>query len=252
MALIGKRWWRFKTKATSLWIKVISSIYGPSGGLLLDDSLHIETYKLRLETDTNALVKDRIIWDGSKWVCNWSWAREPSGRVGGDLHSLSALILGVALNPEKKDSWGWTPGNNGIFTTKALTSMINSRILTSSDTNCETLYNKLVLKKVEVFVWRARKSRLPVLVELDKRGVDLNSVRFPLCDDDIESVNHSLIHCKHAFEVWCKVFYWWGRCGIPFINVGDLFIDWGQASTSVRKGIWQAVVWTCSYLIWKN
>ncbi|XP_071704228.1 uncharacterized protein [Rutidosis leptorrhynchoides] len=121
-------------------------------------------------------------------------SQEPSGRAGGELQSLSELILGVVLNAEKKDSWRWAPGSNGIFTTKDLSDMINLRILPTSDANCETLHNNLVPKKVEVFVWRAKKSRLPVLVKLDKRGVDRNSVRCPLCDDDVETVNHSLIH----------------------------------------------------------
>ncbi|XP_071727171.1 uncharacterized protein [Rutidosis leptorrhynchoides] len=206
----------------------------------------------RLETDINASVKDRVIWDGSKGVGNWSWAREPSGRATGELQGLSEMLFGAVLNPEKKDSWRWTPSSNGTFTTKVLTDLINSRLLPSIDLYCETLRNKLVPKKVEVFVWRARKLRLPVLVELDKRGVDLHSVRCPLCDDDIESVNHSLISCRHASEVWCKVFDWWGRGGVPFVNIGDLFLDSGQTNSFVGKSIWQAVVWTCSYLIWKN
>ncbi|XP_071739984.1 uncharacterized mitochondrial protein AtMg00310-like [Rutidosis leptorrhynchoides] len=33
-ALIGKWWWRFNTESTSLWVKVIKSIYGGSGHLL--------------------------------------------------------------------------------------------------------------------------------------------------------------------------------------------------------------------------
>ncbi|XP_071708422.1 uncharacterized protein [Rutidosis leptorrhynchoides] len=107
-------------------------------------------------------------------------------------------------------------------------------------------------KKIEVFVWRTNKKRLPVLIELDKRGIDLHSVRCPLCDDDIESVNHSLILCKHAFDVWSKVFDWWGRGGIPFVNVEDMFTDAGQTNTRVGKSIWKAVIWVTSYLIWKN
>ncbi|XP_071723852.1 uncharacterized protein [Rutidosis leptorrhynchoides] len=306
MALIGKWWWRFKTKTTSLWVKVISSIYGSSGGLLLDDSFRIDSYKSvwneilktgnnfnalglpfrsffvkdlgdgeatsfwkdvwignevlkdkfkrlsRFDNDINASVKDRVIWDGAKGAGNWSWAREPFERAKDELEGLTKLISGAVLHPEKKDAWRWALGTNGLFTTKALTDMINSGLLTSSDSNCETLRNKLVPKKVEVFVWRARKLRLPVLVELDKRGIDLHSVRCPLCDEDIETVNNSLILCKHVFAVWSKVFDWWGRGGIPFINVGDLFLDTGRANSYRRKIIWQAVGWVCSYLIWKN
>ncbi|XP_071738832.1 uncharacterized protein [Rutidosis leptorrhynchoides] len=160
----------------------------------------------RLDSDINASVKDRVIWGGTRGVGNWSWTREPFGRAMDELHTLNGIISGAVLNAKKIDTWRWSSGSNGVFNTKALTDMINSKLLTSSDTNCETLRNKLVPKKVEVFVWRARKLRLPVLMELDKRGIDLHSVRCPLCDDDVETFNHSLILCINAFEVWCKVF----------------------------------------------
>ncbi|XP_071708653.1 uncharacterized protein [Rutidosis leptorrhynchoides] len=40
LALIRKWWWRFKTVPTFLWVKVISSIYGPSGGFDSSNYLH--------------------------------------------------------------------------------------------------------------------------------------------------------------------------------------------------------------------
>ncbi|XP_071713962.1 uncharacterized protein [Rutidosis leptorrhynchoides] len=162
------------------------------------------------------------------------------------------MLSGVKLNSHAKDLWIWKAGGSEIFSTKGLTNLLNSRLLIPSSNSRETLCNKLVPKKIEVFVWRANKKRLPVLVELDKRGIDLHSVRYPLCDNDIETVNHSLILCKHAFDVWCKVFDWWGRGGIPFVNVEDMFTDAGQTNTCVGKSIWQAVIWSTTYLIWKN
>lgn len=33
LALLGKWWWRFRVEHNSLWVKVISSIYGRDGGL---------------------------------------------------------------------------------------------------------------------------------------------------------------------------------------------------------------------------
>ncbi|XP_071714776.1 uncharacterized protein [Rutidosis leptorrhynchoides] len=38
--LLGKWWWRFKTETESLWVKVIRSIHGLSGGLLLEGESH--------------------------------------------------------------------------------------------------------------------------------------------------------------------------------------------------------------------
>lgn len=47
-------------------------------------------------------------------------------------------------------------------------------------------------------------------VELDKRGIDLDSILYPWCESDVETVNHCLVKCKEAKEVWDKVFKWRG------------------------------------------
>ncbi|XP_071687137.1 uncharacterized protein [Rutidosis leptorrhynchoides] len=85
------------------------------------------------------------------------------------------LIKTTKIQPERPDSWRWDGCN-----------------------------------KVEVFVWRVLKKWLPVLVELDKWGIDLHSVRCSICDNDIESVDHSLGTCKEVNDLWRKVLDWWG------------------------------------------
>ncbi|XP_071705185.1 uncharacterized protein [Rutidosis leptorrhynchoides] len=109
------------------------------------------------------------------------------------------------------------------------------------------------LKRLGFFVWRALRRRLPMLLELDKRGIDLHSVGCLLCNDDIESVDHSLSTCKDVLEAWCKMFDWWGFGGMSNDNIVELLKGnvW-QINSDVRKNIWQAVTWTCAYLIWKN
>ncbi|XP_071718540.1 uncharacterized protein [Rutidosis leptorrhynchoides] len=117
----------------------------------------------------------------------------------------------------------------------------------------ETLRNNLVPKKLEVFVWRSLKRRLPTLTELDKKGIDLNSIRCPLCDDDIESIEHTLVFCKHAFDLWSKVYSWWGLGHVSNLSMSEILRGNTLASSSgLGKKIWQAVEWVCAYLIWKN
>ncbi|XP_071719247.1 uncharacterized protein [Rutidosis leptorrhynchoides] len=114
-------------------------------------------------------------------------------------------------------------------------------------------HNNFVPKKVEVFIWRARKKRLPALCELDKRGIDLNSVQCQLCDDDIETVEHALVFCKHVIEIWEKVFDWWGVKLLSSISINELF----QGPSNIAMSdfgikLWQAITWTSGYLIWHN
>ncbi|XP_071713005.1 uncharacterized protein [Rutidosis leptorrhynchoides] len=117
----------------------------------------------------------------------------------------------------------------------------------------ETLRNNLVPKKVEVFVWRVKRRRIPTLFELDKRGTDLHSVLCPICGNNIETVEHALVHCPFVQEVWSKVFDWWGL-SFPTNFSFDIVLrgSFVQGDLVLGAKIWQAVEWVCGYLIWKN
>ncbi|XP_071728595.1 uncharacterized protein [Rutidosis leptorrhynchoides] len=157
------------------------------------------------------------------------------------------------MEPEKADSWEWLLSNNGTFATNILSTVLNSKILSAGTNREETLRNNLVPKKVEVFVWRTKKKRLPVLMELDKRGIDLHSVRCPVCDGDVESVDHAILFCKNTLYIWTEVFNWWGMKVAASLSIGEMFnIFQTSAMTELGAKIWQAVRWTCGYLIWRN
>ncbi|XP_071718251.1 uncharacterized protein [Rutidosis leptorrhynchoides] len=134
--------------------------------------------------------------------------------------------------------------SNGRFSVKQMTKVINEKTILTNDAVRETLRNNLVSKKLEIFVWRAMKKRLPVMIELDKRGIDLHSIRCAVCDDDFESVEHSLDFCKHSLEVWHLVCGWWDLGNFPNRSVNEILRDNILFSTSyLGKQIWQAVEW---------
>nr|GEW70259.1 RNA-directed DNA polymerase, eukaryota, reverse transcriptase zinc-binding domain protein [Tanacetum cinerariifolium] len=92
----------------------------------------------------------------------------------------------------------WSLGEDGEFNVKELSRMIKENTLLSDIGGQETFWNKLVPKKVNIFMWRALKGRLPVRVELDKRGVDLDSVLCPSCSWEIFSLV-GLLHPNVSF-----------------------------------------------------
>ncbi|XP_071739183.1 uncharacterized protein [Rutidosis leptorrhynchoides] len=135
---------------------------------------------VRLESEIDANVADKLDWVGQNTVSKWTWCRTVTGRTLGELHQLELLMRNVKMNPEKEDTWEWKLNGCGKFSTQCLTKLIMSCAFPSNTTNTVTLTNNLVPKKVGVFVWRAMRNRLPVLLELDKRGIGLNSVLCPL------------------------------------------------------------------------
>ncbi|XP_071721572.1 uncharacterized protein [Rutidosis leptorrhynchoides] len=207
-----------------------------------------------LESNLDASVGSRVLQDGSGQRFNGGWIREPTGRAKGELEDLHRLLSSVTLHPKKADSWCWSMCSTGSFKTKVLSELIDSKLLhASSSSSSGTIRNSLVPKKVEVFVWRILKGRIPVLVELDKRGVDLHSVRCPNCNDDIESISHSFLFCEKVRNVWDNIFDWWDVPRPSSLNLRAL-LDGNSVhfGSEVARSIWQAVIWSSVYLMWKN
>ncbi|XP_071687497.1 uncharacterized protein [Rutidosis leptorrhynchoides] len=95
--------------------------------------------------------------------------------------------------------------------------------------------------------------RLQVRVELDKRDIDLNSLRCPIYDDDIETVEHILIKCSLAKDLWNRVYRWWNLGQVMDCNIGERFkgIQTAGVANTPSK-LWQAIELICGYLIWQN
>ncbi|GKC78534.1 reverse transcriptase domain, reverse transcriptase zinc-binding domain protein [Tanacetum coccineum] len=89
---------------------------------------------------------------------------------------------------------------------------------------------------------RALRGRLSVRVELDRRGVDLDSVLCPCCNNIVETCVHSLITCDLAMNVWDKIYKWW-KVGIVNAFSIDEFFSSNEnvnvyGSGSVHQSVW--------------
>ncbi|XP_071709057.1 uncharacterized protein [Rutidosis leptorrhynchoides] len=143
------------------------------------------------EVDRAVLVRDRIQWLDGSITMTWGWNRDLNGLAQDDLNALIILLNSYVKQDKPTDSWSWNMAANGIYTIKKMSGYIDDITIGNNTAHQnETLKNNLVPKKVEVFIWRVLKRRIPVRTELDKRGIDIDSVRCPLCDDDIETIDH--------------------------------------------------------------
>ncbi|XP_071700108.1 uncharacterized protein [Rutidosis leptorrhynchoides] len=176
-----------------------------------------------LESDRDCSVSNRISWNENECELHWNWVREPRGRTLGELNTLAAEIVRIPGNHFGHDRWIWNFDSKGIFTTKKLSKLLDEILLPDLVMNQGTMRNNLIPTKVGIFTWRAKLKRLPVLTELDKRDVDLGSVRCPTCDDGVESIDHSLILCKHALEIWDRVLKLWNLGTLNKFTLNDLF-----------------------------
>ncbi|XP_071695652.1 uncharacterized protein [Rutidosis leptorrhynchoides] len=224
------------------------------------DGLWLNGNKLRcafprlyqLEDNKEARIKDRVEVRDKQVLFSWSWLRDPQGRTKDELDTLCSLISAYSFVDQGCSVVKWMHAD-GFFKVKDLCGLIETQAMDISVNNLETMRNNLVPKKIELFVWRAVQRRLPTLVELDKRGVDLHSLRCPLCDDCLESIEHTLVFCNHALDLWKRVYSWWGLGHVSNLSMAEILR--GNTTTPcsrIGKRIWQAVEWVCAYLIWKN
>ncbi|GJS73079.1 RNA-directed DNA polymerase, eukaryota, reverse transcriptase zinc-binding domain protein [Tanacetum coccineum] len=83
---------------------------------------------------------------------------------------------------------------------------IECKILATTEE--ETRWNKMLPIKVNINTWRLCLDRLPTRCNLDARGVDLDSTRCPICDEDLESSQHLFLECLVASSLWQMVTTW--------------------------------------------
>ncbi|GKA05534.1 reverse transcriptase domain, reverse transcriptase zinc-binding domain protein [Tanacetum coccineum] len=195
-----------------------------------------------LDRSKEGRVAEKGKWVDNVWCWDLGWVRNLRGRVCNDFEDLQALLQNVVIKFDCKDRWRWAFQENGVFTVKDLTKLVEEKTLSVASGADATIWNKWVPKKVNIFVWRALQGRLPVREELDKRGIDLDSLLCPSCGDMVESCSHCLVMCNFAMSVWEKIYSWWKIGGVNAFSIEEFFSSNGNANIpSHSSRMWQAI-----------
>ncbi|XP_071687062.1 uncharacterized protein [Rutidosis leptorrhynchoides] len=207
----------------------------------------------RLDINEDALVSDRLVKDSSSWRFNWEWARDSRGRTATELQQLQRLHGTFSFVNGDSDKWEWKLHNKGQFSTNVFTCLLNEKLLRLNAHIVSTARNNFLPQKVNIFIWRKKLKRLPFRDELDKRGVDLDTLLCPICSSAIECVEHALLTCPFAMDVWSRVRRWWGIHNHFYSGLDDMFVgNRSLASNNAPCKIWQVIEWVCGYILWKN
>ncbi|XP_071688854.1 uncharacterized protein [Rutidosis leptorrhynchoides] len=163
------------------------------------------------------------------------------------------IIKTVSISGSGANKWKFSGDKSGSFVTKSMAKTIDDKLISRESNPTETIKNNLVPLKVGIFVWRVLRKRIAVRVELDRRGIDLDTLLCPLCNDVVESVDHAIYSCKSAKDVWIGILKWW-NLSLPSGATFEELIKGSSFPTlnSTKWKVWQAVVWVTCYLIWKN
>ena len=89
--------------------------------------------------------------------------------------------------------------SNGTYSVSDVRKHIDDCLLLNS-LPC-TRWFKVIPRKVNIFMWRLFLDRLPHRLNLSSRGLDIDSIMCPLCNNHVESNAHVFFSCDIASNV---------------------------------------------------
>nr|GEV22115.1 hypothetical protein [Tanacetum cinerariifolium] len=135
---------------------------------------------------------------------------------------LKAIIGSVSLMVQR-DTWQWSLDVAGGFSVAYARAFVDDTMLEADFV--ATRWNRTIPIKVNVFLWRLHLNKLPSRVNLERRGVQIDSILCQTCQLDVETVNHIFFNCEMAKDLWSLLAKWWDL-DIPICaNISEWY-DW--------------------------
>ena len=157
----------FQDGSESLWKEVIKAFYGDNGGLGVTLPNHRKS---------------------STWAVIFG--------LDQDLEKVGIDINQLLFFDSTRNCWSWDLEAHGSYTVRSLRKEIDSRILDES--TIQTTWCKAAPQKVNLFVWRLLRDKLPTRDNLQFRGVVIPSPLCPACNFFPETVDHLFLRCSTA------------------------------------------------------
>ena len=195
-----------------------------------------------LDRDKRCTVAQRVN------IIDWNnvLRRNPRGGVeSSQFDDMKALISNVELS-DNKDGWKWALNSTG-FSVASARKYVDEHILQGGLSS--TRWNKSVPIKVNVFRWRLSMNKLPTMVNLDRKGIDVGSLLCPVCSEYVENGDHLFFSCGMAHDLWELLARW---CDLDISGVSNFaeWISWLDAcqmtktSRYILGGIADTMLWS--------
>nr|GEZ94420.1 RNA-directed DNA polymerase, eukaryota, reverse transcriptase zinc-binding domain protein [Tanacetum cinerariifolium] len=202
--------WRFITQSTSLWARVIKAIHGDDGKMGKNVKYAYQSTWLDIVHEMDLLKKQGI--DVANCIkiklgngANTSFWED--GRCEQDQFiALTTQVEGVSL-VNMRDMWIWSLEGSGDFSVASVRKLIDDKML--SKVAVKTRWIKVVPIKVNVHAWKVSLDFLPTRLNISRRGMDIDSIICPMCDNAVESTSHLFFTCHIAREIFRKISRWW-------------------------------------------
>ncbi|GKA10930.1 RNA-directed DNA polymerase, eukaryota, reverse transcriptase zinc-binding domain protein [Tanacetum coccineum] len=137
------------------------------------------------------------------------------------LESL-ANVKGISL-AAMRDMWAWSLKGSGEFSVASVRKLIDDRML--PEVSPKTRWIIVVPIKVNVHVWKVRLDCLPTMLNISRRGMNIEFILFPICGKEVESSSHIFFACQIVREVFRKITCWWD-VNLMEVSSYEEWLDW--------------------------
>ncbi|GJU60235.1 RNA-directed DNA polymerase, eukaryota, reverse transcriptase zinc-binding domain protein [Tanacetum coccineum] len=180
----------------------------------------------------------------------WAWCRDV--RISPEIeefNNLVSLISNLDLT-NNEDSCDCIIDHTRKILVKAMRVHITS--MSHTMVSQPTRWNRALPSKINMNTWRVSNRRLPKRINLDRRGVELDSVRCPMCDEDLETEDRIFVSCNIDSETWKLILNWWCITNISVNSLHDVISLADQTHFATKKKrLFDVVVQTTLSCLWR-
>ncbi|RVX19039.1 Transposon TX1 uncharacterized 149 kDa protein [Vitis vinifera] len=266
-ALLCKWNWRFAIERENLWRHVISRKFGEEEGGWSSRDVR-ESYGVGFWKEIRkegALMQKKVaflvgngrreawveeFWDTSGVEGVWSarFSRPFNDWEVEEVERLLLTIRGARLSPLMEDSMMWKVTSNGSFSVRSLYNDLSSRRAGLFPHGL--IWNPSVPSKVCFFAWEASWGKVLTMDQFKKRGWAVANRCFLCCEEE-ESIDHILIHCSKARDLWDLLFALFGVCWVLPSSARETLVEWrGFMLGKKHSKVWKAAPLCLFWAVW--
>jgi hypothetical protein len=167
-----------------------------------------------------------------------------------ELFQVADRLADVALSEGVEDSFRWGWDNSYSYSARSCyRAMFGARIEMAGALQ---IWRSRAPPNCRVFLWLAARNRCWTADRLCRRGLP-HPAACPFCDQAEESIDHLLVGCVLAREVWAACLRWWGKLGwMP--QADTRFIPWLQSKRGglgKDRDLWTGIALVC-WCLWRH
>jgi len=150
-----------------------------------------------------------------------------------------------------EDSRVWKVGKDSGFSVKSAYAKLRGPF--EGESLFVSLWKSYALPTTQFSAWRVLSNSVATKVNLERRGVSVDSNLCSFCRMEVKSTNHLFFYCRIAGLVWKQCFTWLGTTSVDHVDPVSHLLQFNVLNASAQvKVVWSSIWIAVVNEIWKH